>query len=149
MGEQRQFLCFRLSWLSSAAAARPVAAAHPAAQTETPSQPKITIPVQQPPFRPAGTVPKQTPPTHAQAPTRKKEPQPVSASRGAIQTLDTSQTRTPSWVPRQARAVSVPPSRIVSQPQSTEQTVSKQRSSSHLTSPPTGQTSPQSSSPSH
>ncbi|KAE8713401.1 Tubby like protein 6 [Hibiscus syriacus] len=151
MGEQRQLLRFRLPWLSSAATTRPVAAARPAAQTEAPSQPNTTTPVQRPPFRPPGTAPQQTPPTHPQAPTRKKEPHPLSASRGAIQTLDTLQSRTPSRVPTQARAVSVPPSpsRIVSRPQSTEQAVSKQQSSSRLTSQPTGQTSPQPFSPSH
>ncbi|GMJ15409.1 hypothetical protein HRI_005210100 [Hibiscus trionum] len=195
MGERRQLFRFQLPWLSAAATTRPVAAPRPAAQTEAPSQPNTTVPVQRPPFRPAGTAPRQTTPTQTQAPGQKKEPQPaatsrpatgprvtsqsaspprrqiraslappsrrvtetqltpqpVSASRGAIQTLATSQTQSPSLVPTQARAVSVPPSpsRIVSQPQSTAQAVSKQQSSSHLTSQPTGQTSPRPSSPSH
>ncbi|KAK8601284.1 hypothetical protein V6N12_051122 [Hibiscus sabdariffa] len=68
MGEQRKLLRFRLPWLSAAATTRPVAAPHPAAQTEAPSQPNMTIPVQQPPSRPAGTAPLQTIPTQAQAP---------------------------------------------------------------------------------
>ncbi|KAL4295695.1 hypothetical protein GQ457_12G031200 [Hibiscus cannabinus] len=195
MGEQRKLFRFRLPWLSAAATTRPVAAPRPAAQTEAASQPNTTVPVQRPPSRPAGTAPLQTTPTQAQAPVRKKEPQPAatsrptteprvtsrpaspprrqikassvppsssnrvtgtqltpqptSASHGAIQTLASSQTRSPSLVPTQARAVSVPPSRIVSQPQSTAQAVSKQQSSSHLASQPTGQTSPRPSSPSH
>ncbi|KAK9002748.1 hypothetical protein V6N11_060329 [Hibiscus sabdariffa] len=165
MGEQRQFFRFRLPWLSAPAPApRPVATPRPAAepqpqpaaQTQAPSQPVVTIPIQRPPFRPAGIAPAQTKPTQVQA-----EPQPQPAaqtqapSRPAVTVPiirppfrpagitpvqpTTTQVQAPPQktepqpvpsrapIPARAASMSPPPSRIVSQPESTVQAVSKQQ----------------------
>ncbi|TYI93089.1 hypothetical protein E1A91_D02G114500v1 [Gossypium mustelinum] len=143
MGEQRQFFRFRLPWLSAAAAPRPVATPRPAAepqpQSQAPSQPTVSIPIQRPPFRPAGITPVRTPPIQVQPPPPpppKTEPQPVP-SREKVQTRPQSHTPTP------ARAAAMASARIAPQP-----AVPKQESPPRLASQPTGQTSSQPPSPS-